>query len=283
MGFLDEFRQKKDILSVENLLKIPIEFIDNNINALNKVIDYSCANITKFSSKRGPDGLNDWQRLSQKGVKTTSSTKLGAIVSYYGKKDFYVDQSCTVLLNMLNWSPEDKKIWKDFDQEKNVYVYHQGNAFEDIVPDFFKKKFSDYLIKNWNLDDIGLYISDYKQKTYNIYCRPDYLLYKLDSNNKITEGIIVEVKSSSCKTKRLESYKYQLSLQGLLLQYFYPNVNFKYCLLFNDKMIEYSLTEMQQYQLDIVKYVPMFWEDLRTNNFKRITVQELIEFFSKKS
>ena len=283
MGFLEEFTQKKDILSIESLLQIPIEFVnkDCNLKSCTKfAMDYTKAYITKFSSKRGADGLNDWQRLAKKDIKTTSATRLGSIVAYYGKKDFFVDQSCTLLLNMLSWSKEDKKLWSDFDQERNKFIYNQGNAFESIVPDFFKKKFPSYSIKNWNTDELGLYLGEYNNKSYNIYCRPDFLLYQVDSNGNITEGIIVEVKSSSCATKRIESYKYQLAVQGLLLQYFYPYINFKYCLLFNDKMIEYSLEEILRYQVDILKYVPMFWEDLRVGNYKKITVHELIKSFN---
>lgn len=300
MGFLKDFKYR-NILDSDRIKNIDIKLLQSNKSNVKDTKDTKNIKNTKnnnkndffgnflkkaeveiFDERRDESGKNKWQRLSDEGIKTTSSTRIGAIIKHYSQKDFYVDQSCNILLNMLNWSSEDKKKWRAFDSERNSFVYNQGRDFEDLVPVFFKKNFPDYLVKNWNNENKGLFLKSYNSKSFNIYCRPDYFLYKMSESDNVTEGIIIEVKSSSSKTKRLENYKYQLALQDLLIRYFYPDTCIKDCLLFNDCMIEYSREELITLQKDILKYVPMFWEDLTLENYKKISVDEYIEIVKNK-
>lgn len=280
---LKDALSKEKLQDTENIIRtgeatLMVGLDETPINpfSLNPIVaefqNYLNFDVVLFSSKRDNQGINDWKRLEMNNIKHTSASKLGAIMKKFKGGSFYIDTDCDVLLSMESWTKAEKQRWKLFDEEKNRFIYNQGFDFEEDVQKIIANKFKDYTIKNWNKDELGLFLKSYRGVNYNIYCRPDYTLIHKDKNKIIN----IEVKSGSKTTKRLLNYKYQLALQSLLLNCMVPDIPILNYILFNDGLVQVTQKELQPLQVDILVYVPCYWKALQKGEFKKITVEELI-------
>ena len=195
-----------------------------------------------------------------------SASHIGAIIKHYKGYSFKTFNEIDFIASRIKWTSEEKKLYNEAETKLKGKIFQVGKDFEKSKKEELQQKYSHCEFIDWNDKEAGLFHSELK-----LYAIPDFVVKSPDTN------LIIECKGSKSTTDNYSNYVYQLALQDLLLQL--PDCVCS--LIFKDKEIDLTRSEIKNKQNEIVECIKLFWEDFKNDKFKFISCNDAIAKLEK--
>jgi hypothetical protein len=210
----------------------------------------------------------------QERYKFLTGSEMGAVVKHYLKRDFKTFSNFDLIASYKTWNEDERQRYDEAIETKNNFIFDNGKSWEATAGEMLKNTYGSDSVDDYTNASITLI-----NEQYRVSATPDFYLRNGERH------MLCDTKTGSCVTENLETYKYQLATQCLVMG-LELKPNLLVALFFKKDYIDrgenYTPFLINSYDLQekieqIKKIAPMFWKDVEAGNFNFISCDEAMK------